>query len=116
MKIIWKEVEEPECDCPKQVVLSEDTMRERKEKVISQMDEAGYDYLVVYCDLEHGANFEYLTGFVTRFEEALLIIGKDKTYLIAGNENVNKAEISRMPVEPIPVSYTHLTLPTTDQV
>ena len=109
MKIIWKEVEEPECDCPKQVVLSEDTMRERKEKVISRMDEAGYDYLVIYCDLEHGANFEYLTGFVTRFEEALLIIGKDKTYLIAGNENVNKAEISRMPVEPI--LYPEFSLP-----
>jgi hypothetical protein len=46
-----------------------------------------YDAVVVYADREHSANLAYLTGFDPRFEEALLIVGRDADPLIlAGNE------------------------------
>ena len=35
------------------------------------MQEENFDILVIYADLEHGSNFEYLCGFLPRFEEAL---------------------------------------------
>ena len=38
----------------------------------------GYDHLVVWGDREHSANIAYLTGFDPRFEEAVLIVGRDR--------------------------------------
>lgn len=81
------------------VLLTDTTMLERKDKVLTRMNEAGYDALVIYADKEHGGNFEYLTGFVPRFEEGLLIV--EKTGLataILGNENLKMAQHSRLPV------------------
>lgn len=37
---------------------------------MKRMKEESFDVLIVYGDLEHGSNFEYLTGFLPRFEEA----------------------------------------------
>lgn len=109
MNIVYKEISFPELDRLEQVILDDSTMQERKHKIITSMDKEGYDYLVIYCDLEHGGNFEYLTGFVTRFEESLLVFGREKAYLIAGNENVNMAAISRIPMESI--LYPDFSLP-----
>lgn len=109
MKITLKEIELPELDKPKQSLLLDSTMKKRYEKIIALMEDYKYDYLLIYCDLEHGGNFEYLTGFVTRFEESLLILSKKKNYLIAGNENINKETISRCPVEGI--HYAPFSLP-----
>ena len=48
-------------------------------------------------DVEHGSNFEYLVGYFTRFEEALLILDKSgEMNLVLGNENFNKASKSRI--------------------
>ena len=67
------------------------------------------DALVVYCDLEHGANFEYLTGFVTRFEEALLVLHADgRAALIVGNENLKLAAHSRLPARVLHCPYFSL--------
>ena len=56
------------------VPLEDETIRARTHKILRAMEQKGLDCAVVYEDLEHGGNFEYLTGFLTRFEEALLIL------------------------------------------
>ena len=63
--------------------LKDETMIERKNKVLKKMRENEIDTLVIYGDLEHGSNFEYLTGILTRFEEGLLILHKSgESYLL----------------------------------
>ncbi|WP_407436564.1 M24 family metallopeptidase [Lelliottia sp.] len=80
------------------VMLSDATMLERKNKVLTHMIDEGYDALIIYADKEHGGNFEYLTGFVPRFEEGLLIVKKTgEVTLILGNENLKMANYSRIP-------------------
>lgn len=104
------EIEAPQCDndgIP--VLLSDKTMEERKNKILLLMREQGLDCIVVYNDLEHGSNFEYLTGFLTRFEEGLLVLHKDgKAYLILGNENTKMVNYSRIPAELIHAPYFSL--------
>lgn len=82
--------------CP--VLLSDQTMEERYQKVIAEMKERKLDYLVIYADKEHSGNFEYLTGFIPRFEEALLILKQDlKVYYLLGNENLKMRQYTRLP-------------------
>lgn len=81
------------------VPLSDATMLERKQKILSRMAEEGFDALVIYADKEHGGNFEYLTGFIPRFEEGLLILEQSgNATVILGNENLKMANHSRIPV------------------
>ncbi|WP_058961013.1 hypothetical protein [Type-E symbiont of Plautia stali] len=81
------------------VFLSDETMLERKNKVIQGMVDGGFDALVIYADKEHGGNFEYLTGFIPRFEEGLLIVDANgKCTAILGNENLKLARFSRVSV------------------
>lgn len=109
-RIIYKKVIPPICDCTnKPIILSDETMYERYNKVICKMKEEGLDILVIYADVEHGNNFEYLTGFIPRFEEALLVIHQNqKNYMLLGNENLNKAEHARIKAEAIHVPYFSL--------
>lgn len=94
----------------KPVVLSDETMEQRKQKLLDKMNQDNFDRLIIYADLEHGSNFEYLTGFVPRFEEGLLVLHKDgKAYLVLGNENLNKADKARLKAEA--VHMPHLSLP-----
>jgi len=90
----------PVKDCTgKPVFLTDETIAERKAKVLANMAKAGLDKLVVYGDVEHGSNFEYLVGFFTRFEEALLIVDKSgEMTLVLGNENLNKSGKSRVEI------------------
>ena len=142
-KIVLDQVEEPIQDHDDiKVVLTDETIEERKDKLLNKMSQHGLDTLVIYCDVEHSGNFEYLTGFFTRFEEGLLFLHKDNKAVIAvGNENLNKVSKSRIPARAVhiphfslpnqpmetnksfnelmgscgisrAVSYTHLTLPT----
>ena len=94
----WRTTPPPEKDCPaKPVFLSDETMRERLQKVLARMKKANLDQLVIYGDVEHGSNFEYLVGFFPRFEEALLVLNRDGSAALAlGNENLNKADKSRL--------------------
>ncbi|MGE0971633.1 M24 family metallopeptidase [Klebsiella sp. WOUb02] len=79
------------------VTLSDETLRQRKAKVLTQMRRCGVDTLVVYADKEHGGNFEYLTGFIPRFEEALLVLhGDGEAVLVLGNENLKLAASARL--------------------
>lgn len=92
------------------IALSDETMVDRRNKVLAQMETKGYDAIVIYADLEHGGNFEYLVGFLPRFEEAMLVLHKDASaYMVLGNENLNKASKSRIPATA--VHMPHLSLP-----
>lgn len=92
------------------VLLSDKTMHERKNKIIKGMMQDNIDVIFVYADLEHGSNFEYLCGFLPRFEEALLVLhASGKAYMVLGNENLNKASKSRIEVEAI--HMPHFSLP-----
>lgn len=100
-EIVYEKVKAPRRDHAQPVELTEETMRLRMEKVLLRMREKGLDKLIVYCDAEHGGNFAYLTGFYTRFEEALMILAskdEDPGYemtLVLGNENLSKAASAR---------------------
>ena len=92
------------------VGLTDDTMAQRRQELLDKMTQDNFDCLIIYADLEHGSNFEYLTGFLPRFEEALLVLHKDsKAYLVLGNENLNKADKARLKAEA--VHMPHLSLP-----
>ena len=92
------------------VILRDETMQLRKAKTLLNMKAQGYDALVIYADLEHGGNFEYLTGFLPRFEEALLVLHRDgRAYMVLGNENLNKAQKARLACTP--VHMPHFSLP-----
>lgn len=106
-----KEVEAPK---PEEglipVMLSDETMHNRKARLLETMQKDGFDAVVVYADLEHGSNFEYLCGFLPRFEEALLILhANGKAFMVLGNENLNKAEKAR--IEAVPIHMPHFSLP-----
>lgn len=94
-------VPEPSRDCAgAPVPLTDETIRERVTKVLAGMRARHLDQLVVYCDVEHSGNFNYLAGFFTRFEESLLIVNADGDMsLVLGNENLNKASKARVAIE-----------------
>ena len=97
-----REIASPQADAGIPVPLTEKTMQERAERVLKRMRGEGLDCLVVWCDLEHGANFEYLTGFLTRFEEGLLVLqATGEACLILGNENLKLGVHSRLPARVI---------------
>ena len=104
-------VKEPAPDCSQiPVMLTDETMEDRYRKVMKRMEDENFDVLVVYGDLEHGNNFEYLTGFLPRFEEALLVMHKDgSNYMIMGNENLNKVSSAR--IKATPIHAPHFSLP-----
>lgn len=107
--IVLKKIPSPLRDHAAPVMLSDETMRERLEKVLGRMKKQGIDQLIVYDDVEHCGNFMYLTGFFTRFEEALLVLNADgSAVLILGNENLNKCAKSRLKAEAVHVSLFSL--------
>ncbi|EPH94791.1 peptidase, M24 family [Enterococcus faecalis 13-SD-W-01] len=82
------------------VFLTDETMEVRKRKLLQRMKEEQIDTVVIYADKEHGSNFEYLTGFIPRFEEGLLVLDKEGTAaLILGNENLKLCKHSRITAE-----------------
>lgn len=105
MEIIYTKTAAPKKDCAFPVMLSDETMRERREKILVRMRQKKIEQLIIYADTEHGSNFMYLTGFFPRFEEALLILYKDgSSKMVLGNENLNKCEKARIESEPVHVS------------
>lgn len=91
------------------VNLTNETLLHRKQNLMTAMREQHVDSVIIYADREHGDNFEYFTGFVPRFEEALLIVHQSgKAYLLLGNENMKMAAYSRIDVEAIHVPFFSL--------
>lgn len=103
-------IKSPKPDCTRiPVILDDQTIEERKKKILKRMEEECFDVLAIYNDVEHSGNFEYLTGFFTRFEEGILILRRNgDASLLLGNENLNKASKSRIPAEAIHVPYFSL--------
>lgn len=106
-----KDIAEPKQDGTKiPVMLSDKTMQKRKQEVLNRMHQRNLDALLIYADMEHGSNFEYLVGFLPRFEEALLILHADGcAQLILGNENLSKSAHSR--IEAKSMLYSPFSLP-----
>jgi len=79
-------------------VMSDKTLHRRLAAVIEQMQQQQIAQLIIYADKEHGGNFEYLAGFIPRFEEALLVVSGqgDLTYIM-GNENLKLVPFARNP-------------------
>lgn len=91
------------------VNLTNETLLHRKQNLMTAMREQHVDSVIIYADREHGDNFEYFTGFVPRFEEALLIVHQSgKAYLLLGNENMKMAAYSRIAAEAIHVPFFSL--------
>ena len=89
---------------------SAETMEEHRRKVLERMDQQGLDALLVYGDREHGANYAYLTGFETRFEESVLVLHRDgRCYLMLGNENLKMCKYSF--IQATAVHVPHFSLP-----
>ncbi len=111
MNVKYAKVRQPDADSTlSPVLLSDQTMAERQQKVLQKMKENEIDSLVIYADLEHGSNFEYLTGFLPRFEEALLILHQNgDAYMIMGNENLNKVPHAR--IKATAIHCPHFSLP-----
>ncbi|WHY86701.1 M24 family metallopeptidase [Neobacillus novalis] len=96
-QVLLKEIEQPEIEeNVSPVYLTDETINERKEKLLQLMKQEEFDVLVIYADKEHGSNFEYLTGFIPRFEEALFVMKNNgECSYILGNENLKMAKYAR---------------------
>ena len=90
--------------------LNAETIAERKQKLLQRMSEENFEALVIYADKEHASNFEYLTGFIPRFEEGLLVVERpEKFTLILGNENLKLCAHARVSADLI--HYPQFSLP-----
>lgn len=91
------------------VTLTDTTMAERKSRLLSRMKQHRVDAVIIYADREHGANFEYFTGFIPRFEEACLVVRADgESSLLLGNENLKMANHSRIAASVVHVPFFSL--------
>lgn len=79
-------------------VISDETLHRRLAAIIERMQQQQIAQLIIYADKEHGSNFEYLAGFIPRFEEALLVVNQqgELTYIM-GNENLKLVPFARNP-------------------
>ncbi|WP_343314013.1 Xaa-Pro aminopeptidase [Brucella sp. BE17] len=67
-------------------------------RVAALVEKADSDWVVVYSDREHQANIAFLTGFEPRFEEALLLLGRNgERIIVTGNESIDYTPVSRLP-------------------
>lgn len=99
----------PRFDAVTKVAINDETIEYRQAKVISNMRSADIDYLLVYADKEHGGNFEYLAGFIPRFEEAAMVLHvSGEVYLLLGNENLKLSHHARVKNTAIHVPYFSL--------
>ena len=75
---------------------------ERIEALRARMAARDLDLLVVWADREHSAGIAFLTGFDPRFEEAILIVGRDgEPAILVGNECWGTAGAAPLPMRRI---------------
>ena len=110
-KIILESLPEPQVfERVAPTFLNAETIAERKQKLLQRMSEENFEALIIYADKEHASNFEYLTGFIPRFEEGLLVVeNPEKFTLILGNENLKLCAHARVPADLI--HYPQFSLP-----
>ncbi|HYI22359.1 MAG TPA: hypothetical protein VEX62_06950 [Candidatus Limnocylindrales bacterium] len=90
----------PDFGMPEEMPQLPDTLYgQRLELLRDRMDRRGYAMLLIYADREHSANISFLTGFDPRFEEALLVVGRDgEPAVLVGNENWGTAGAAPLPM------------------
>jgi hypothetical protein len=70
-------------------------MEKRIELTRSSIGKEEISHLIVYADRDHFANLTFLTGFDPRYEEAVLILGQQRSPLIlVGNECADYLNVS----------------------
>ncbi len=74
-------------------ILGRSIYQARIDRLRSAFSAKGLDAVVIYGDREHVANISWATGYDPRFEEALLVVTKDRRpMLFTGNEGFPYAE------------------------
>lgn len=102
-RVSLAKVQPPVCEIPPGYPeLPPEVYRERLGRLRKRMREAGLDWVVIYADREHAANFSYLAGFGPRFEEALLLVGPEDAgapRAVLGNECIDMARFTEAELE-----------------
>ncbi len=95
-KAVLKQVDLPDFGTSKEMPeLAGEIYRTRFSRLMDRATNAGLEILIVYADREHSANLAWMSGFDPRFEEALVIAGKDRhPVLLTGPENQGPAKAS----------------------
>jgi len=101
MEIHLTELEWPEWGMPEErPVVAREELERRLEAARVTMRRLQLSHLLVYGDREHCANLLYLSGYDPRFEEALLLLGREgPPRLLVGNEGLGYTGISPLPLE-----------------
>jgi hypothetical protein len=90
------EVGTPPLDVPE--MLPAIAAAEFEERIAALLAAVDVDHVVVYGDREHAASLVFLCNLDPRFEEALLVLGRDRRTLLVGKE-----DIGYVPIVPIEV-------------
>jgi Xaa-Pro aminopeptidase len=89
------EIDWPDYGAAARPELAVEELRGRLARTRAAMEAAGWTHLVVYGDREHFANLTWLTNFDPRFEEGLLVVGREGApLLLTGNECMSYLRIS----------------------
>lgn len=100
--IVYGSVKQPERlvgKCMPQI--PEQIYENRLIRITKKMKERNLDFLLIYADREHFANFEYVCGFDPRYEEAALLIkNSGDCSVILGNECYPLHVLSKIKVKP----------------
>ncbi|MDL2327225.1 hypothetical protein LJC64_00990 [Ruminococcaceae bacterium OttesenSCG-928-A11] len=71
----------------------------RLDRLVERMAAGGLDAVVIYADREHIHNFKYFAAFDPRFEEALLVIHRDRRiFAVLGNECLGLTVNAKLPM------------------
>jgi len=98
VNIILKHIPMPRFQFPEEVPVIPSEEYERRLSALYQAADAAW--VLVYADREHSANLTWLINFDPRFEEGLLVLGRDgKRTLIVGNEGLGYVPIARASVD-----------------
>ncbi len=98
MKIVLKHVSMPEFQFPEEIPAIPAEEYERRLSALTQA--AGADWVLVFADREHSANLTWLVNYDPRFEEGLLVLGRNgQRTLIVGNEGMGYLPIVRVPLD-----------------
>lgn len=98
MKIVLKHISMPPTEFMEDVPCVSTAEYERR--LATLVNKADADWVLVYADREHYANLTYLIHFDPRFEESLLVLGKEgQRTLIVGNEGLGYTSVLPVPVD-----------------
>jgi len=98
MNIILKHIPLPSFEFTEEVPAV--PAEEYERRLASLVQKAKTDWVLVYADREHYANLTYLINYDPRFEEGLLVLGRNgQRTLIVGNEGLGYLSVLTIPVD-----------------